>query len=293
MYKDSFRKSRGLMIVGFVFSLLAGGIAIYSYFFKDDSQAIYWFIFAGVAAVVPFILPQIQKVEVKGLASFEAKTESASAIAVSALQEIDQYLSGRLNLTPDEIDDRLESLNQRHLDLVYQYLDGWRMQQVFRIINIKRDEVTRKRMREELGRLVPLFNSLILIANGQDYDKHLHYYYSRLAFIYKDMEPQSWEKAYENINYAIEARKETGNLSFTLYEFNRLICAINKKRIALEEKKQMHQDFHAVYNDLSSRWMLGEGNTSEKIAPGLENWLRSNHYREKINAVLAQSAQQK
>jgi hypothetical protein len=285
MYKDNVEKSKGILIVGIVFSLMAVGIAIYSYFIRRDSQSIYWFIAAGIAAMTPFVLPRLQKMEIKGVASFEAKTDRASAIAVSAIHDIDQYLSGRLNLTPNEIDDRLEALNQRHLDLVYQYLEGWRQQQVFRIINIKRDESIRKKMREELSLLVPLFKSLILIANGQDYDRHLHYYYSRLAFVYKDMEPQQWEKAHENINYAIESRKEIGNLSFSLYEFNRLICSINKKRLTVVEEKQMHKDFEVVYNDLSARWMLGEGNTSELIAPGLENWLKKNHYREKINLV--------
>lgn len=274
-----------LIIVCLILAAVAMGVALFSVLTGNHPDlAVSWFIAATICAILPFVLPFIQKLNVGGVGLETRGSEGTIASTTSALQDIDLYLEGRGDVTASKIMEKLETLNQRHLDLIYQYMDGWRVQQILRIIKIKRDEKARKRMRKELSRLIPLLESLIFIANGQDYDRHIHYYYACLAYVYKDMEPRVWSKAYENINYAIEARKETGSLSFTMYEFNRLICLINKRTPTQKDRAQMKLDFEATLNDPSTKWMLADGETHPIIAPGLTSWLkRTDDYWQQAN----------
>ena len=286
------QNNKGFMIVGLSLAAVAIGMAVLFLFAHDVTLAFSAVIAGVVCAMLPFMLHSIQKLTV-GPVGIETREAGGTIVAAtSALQDIDLYLEGRGNITAPEIMEKLEALNQRHFDLIYQYMDSWRTQQVFRIINIKGDEKLRIGMQKKLSRLLPLFEALIIIANGQDYDKNLHYYYSSLAYVYKDMEPRDWDKAYENINFAIACFREKG--TFTIYEFNRLICAINKKHLSGKQRDQMHKDFEVVINAQSTAWMLAEEKTAEIIAPGLQKWIEDNKgYWERANPGKTRPAKKK
>lgn len=279
-------------LVGLIFGavIIGIGVTIFVYDKSNVNATLFLSITGVVCAMLPFTLHSIQKLNVGPVGIETREIEGAIVAATSALQDIDLYLEGRREMTNLEIMERLENLNQPHLDLIYQYIESWRTKQVFRIMKIKGSEKLRESTRKELRRLLPLFESLLIIANGQDYDKHLHFYYSRLAFVYKDMDRPDWEKAYENINYAIGAfddsklKRDADLVPDKFYEFNRLVCAINKEPLSPDEQKKLRGDFETFINDKDLK-MLAKEKNHETIAPGLQEWLLYIDCWEKANGT--------
>lgn len=283
--------NRGLIGVSLVFSMVAIGMSIFLVFGNGktelQAQAIYWFGFGCIIAGFPFLAPWIKRFEVKGV-GFEMKDTNIS-IATSVIQDIDLYLEQKGKVPPEkdkEIEDKLGMLNPSHLELVYHYLEGWRTQQVFRIISFKGDKKMQDKIREDMRLLESMFKALIYIVGGEKDNKYIHNYYSRLAFVYKDMLPKNLPAAYECIENAISRRPNDDNMTFTLYEFNRLMIAIElekEKYLSADKLTTMNADFLVALQDPATRWMLN--GTDSEIAPGLNEWLVKNKYTETIKKV--------
>ena len=231
-------------------------------------QAINWFVLAIVCLLFPYVLPLIKSISLPGGTSVQMGAHDQIA---SALQQIEHYLFEDQEINFSDLKKELANKNPRAIETIYHYLDGWRTQQVFQIIRAPNDEA-RMNTRKQISKLEPIFK--LLIDTRESNDPYLHNYYSRLAYVYKDMAEPNWKEAYNKINLAVENAPKGTDMSFTIYKFNRLICAIKYfKKPTKEKQKQMDEDFHDCRNEYETLKMLT--GTDEHIAPGLREWLKT------------------
>jgi hypothetical protein len=235
--------------------------------------------------LIPSVFPFVRKLSFKDL-NIEMKPEGRFSTTTSILQEIDFYLCGDKKLSKKEIEKLIRLLDYTHIDLVFQFLNNWRTQKVFQIIHLSQnDEKEISKYRQEIGMLIPLFETLLSAANCCNYQ--IHPYYAALAFVYKDKDETDWLNSYLNIERAIQrvVQEEGTDAHIGLYHFNRLVCGINiltekkfnQKKLNVSQSdffSHLQEDYEIVTNDITVRYMLNS--TSDSIAPNLKKWLEEN-----------------
>lgn len=108
---------------------------------------------------------------------------------------------------------------------------------------------------DKLERLVPIFEALI----ESDPDEVYHRNSAQLGYILKDKENKDYERAKEALSKAIEIRDRIGETGFSIYEFNRAICAIESDPGFKNNQASSEKAKEAILNDL-------------RIAVGAERW---------------------
>lgn len=263
------KEIRTIKWVSFMFALISFGMSLLMLFRTTEvelrQQAINWFGFAVVFTLLPIIFPFIEEFTFGG----SGIKMRGWRQAVDLLKNIQNYLFDEINAIDwDLFKSEMTKPGQIGVELLFSFLDGWRTQQTYQLVHSHPGEM-RHKIREQIQKLEIIFRRII--DWRPDNDPSLHAYYSRLAYICKDRgEPENrenWIDAYKYINQAIALAPAEKGISFTIYKFNRLICAINLtnfRPLTSDEKRIMQADFLACLEDKSD--MLTE--TNDLLAPG-------------------------
>lgn len=206
--------------------------------------------------------------------TFDKKLEE-----VNLLPRLQEYLyNEEPNINVEDLKKDIIQAEQTTLISIHAVLSEFREKTVYHVLEAENNNVSNSR-RARFEKLIPIREALIE-AKSKDTDK-MHIYHAELAYVLKDQPDRQWKKAYHHINKAIESRDklDLGDLCFTIYEFNRLICGLHVSEMCSPE--QLEKDFETAYNDLSIRWMLFE--TDEVLAPGLLKWITENKPNEQKN----------
>lgn len=266
------KDKRVLFVFSLVFAAVSFVISVSTMLVDKETeirlQSIQWFGLAIICLAFPYILPLIKSINLPGGGDVQLKSHEQVA---TALQQIERYLFEDKEIDLADLQKELATKNQRAIETIYHYLDGWRTQQVFQIIKATTEDA-RLNVRKQLGKLEPILR--LLINTRESNDPYLHNYYSRLAYVCKDMAEPKWKDALDKINLAIETAPTKSDMSFTVYKFNRLVCAINcYKKPNREQQLLMESDFHDCREELETLKMLT--GTDEHIAPKLKGWLNT------------------
>lgn len=268
-------EKKALNAISFLLAIIAFCIFLFLFLGNTEVelrlQAINWFVLAVALIFVPLLLPFVRKITI-GNSTLEM---DALKNTVSLLQHLQSYLFKETsNLDFELLKKEVQKPDSFGVELLFHYLDGWRTQQVFQLIHAGSESLQHE-IRDQIGRLEQIF--LAFISMRPNNDPSLHNYYSRLAYIYKDRNPnreKNWELAYDYINRAIEHAPEEKGVSYTVYKFNRLLCTINLaefRKLTARESQQMETDYAACMDEKETRGMLTA--TDKVIAPNLSKWL--------------------
>lgn len=86
-----------------------------------------------------------------------------------------------------------------------------------------------------MERSIPVFEALIENTAGEQY----HRTHAQLGYALKDKTQPDWQRAYEELNKAIELRDADGVKGFLIYEFNRALCGIALNHDPTEVRKDV------------------------------------------------------
>ena len=286
---------KGIKAGGYFLSFASLAIAIYTLLFSGvmelQTQAIYWFSLSAICLFVPSIIPYVELVKIKDIEFHIEKLQEAAKeqekniaekerLGNQAVMRIYQYLNAEgIDITLEDekaIKGHIIDAPLSALSTIFASASTYRMNLIYQMLETT-DKESINYYKKKQEKLIPIFEALLQssIDTGNRHD-----YYAQLAYIYKDKLNPEWDKAYDNIDKAIEDRDKhkLGNIKLTIYEFNRLVSGINAFRDKPARLKQLQEqfenDFDIVYNDNSARYMLFE--TDEILAPGLSKWAKQN-----------------
>jgi hypothetical protein len=275
-----------------ILSLFAFGVSIFMVFFSQSVElgkhAIFWFIASVLSLTIPVITPRIQNLTIKlqqgeVLFNFTRQLEELKEQIKDSikLKSVFEYLASDAKVDENqrkEIKAAVKDASPFVREAISSVAASIRNRIVYEIINSETGSKNIEIHRMKLDKFIPVFEALI---EAEKADKKpgkkpdLHAYQAQLAYIYKDQykEPdkkkEDYRKAYEYIDAAISNRDDLHleNLTYTIYELNRLILGIELGKPV----SGLNHDFDTVWKDNSTRFMLFQ--TSDNIALQLNGWV--------------------